>query len=56
MHFASLYANDAGRHIAIPLDASIPFLAVKTHEEVVNKLPIAFVKTRNPNSVPYSPE
>ncbi len=57
LYFASLYANDNGRHIMVPLSTSVPFLAVKASEDIIHAIDtLGFVKTRNPNNIPYSPD
>jgi hypothetical protein len=37
IYIASLYADDSGRHVLIPLDASFPFLAIKANGTVIQK-------------------
>ncbi|MGC9183563.1 DNA double-strand break repair nuclease NurA [Caldisphaera sp.] len=55
LYLASLYANDNGKHILIPLDASIPFIAIKGSSEVINKVKdLGFIVTENVNHVQYS--
>ncbi len=55
IYFASLYANDMGKHILIPLDASIPFIAIKGSDEVINKVKnFGFIVTENINHIPYT--
>lgn len=57
LYFASLYANDNGRHIMIPVDSSVPFLAIKASQDVINALQgLSFVVTKNPNGYPYLPD
>ncbi|AWR95352.1 DNA double-strand break repair nuclease NurA [Acidianus brierleyi] len=58
IYIASLYANDSGRHVLIPLDASFPFLAIKANGTVIQKVKstMSVVRTENVNGVAYTPD
>ncbi|AFZ69980.1 NurA domain-containing protein [Caldisphaera lagunensis DSM 15908] len=57
IYISSLYANDNGKHIMIPLQASIPFMAIKGDREVIDKIKSSylssFVITENINGFRY---
>ncbi|TRM89011.1 nuclease NurA [Sulfolobus sp. E3] len=55
LYFASLYANDSGSHIMVPLNTSVPFIAIKASEDVTSAIQnLGFIKVQNPNGEPYS--
>ncbi|MCG3109492.1 hypothetical protein L3N51_01784 [Metallosphaera sp. J1] len=59
IYMASLYANLEGQHMTVPLNASLPFLAIKGSKDVMEMIegsPLSsIVRTRNVNGVPYDP-
>ncbi|MCH1772156.1 MULTISPECIES: DNA double-strand break repair nuclease NurA [Metallosphaera] len=59
IYLASLYANIEGEHMTVPLNASLPFLAIKGSRDVVEMIetsPLSkVVRTRNVNDIPYDP-
>jgi hypothetical protein len=57
IHMASLYANEGGKHIMVPTDDTVPFLAMKGSEAVITKVKEALgnvLATHNVNGVPYN--